>query len=249
MQSTLLCVLTSSITRFGTRQGVSKPISTDGCTRVFMDVGANIGVNMRFLYEAEKYPNTASMVSMMDKVLGKDRSGVCYYGFEANSAHYTRLQRLKEYFKAKNVHIWNRPVAAHDRYMTFYHANTKSDYSNEEWGFSATRYTRNGIPVQLKALDFPKWFAGMKFDPAVTTILIKMDIEGSEYEVVAALMAQGLLCKVHTVTIEWHARFCRGKLCNVDLPSITRYLPKLGCNVNFVEQDDESYLHDGQPLH
>ena len=35
---------------------------------------------------------TAFMVSMMDKVLGKDRSDVCYYGFEANTAHYKTFQ-------------------------------------------------------------------------------------------------------------------------------------------------------------
>jgi hypothetical protein len=82
-----------------------------GCTKVFLDIGANIGVNMRFLYEPEKYPNTAFMGSMMDQVLGKNRSDVCYYGFEANPAHYKRLERLKAHFGTQNVQIWNQPVA------------------------------------------------------------------------------------------------------------------------------------------
>ena len=102
--------------------------------------------------------------------------------------------------------------------------------------------------MQLKALDFPKWFADMKFDPTTTTILMKMDIEGSEYEVLTALLAQGSLCKIQTVTMEWHPQFCRGPLCNVNLPDLARFLPNIGCHVEFVNKDDESYLHDGQPL-
>ena len=218
------------------------------CTKVFLDLGANIGVNMRFLYEPTKYPKSPFMVSMMDKVLGRNRSNVCYYGFEANIAHYKRLERLKVHFKtkfkSKYAHIWNRPVAAHDDNITLYHAG--DDYQNEEWGFSAMRWSNRAIPVQSRAFNFPKWFASMKF--TTTTVLMKVDIEGSEYEVLTALLVQGLLCKIHTITIEWHPRFCKGSLCNAHLVQLTRLLPKFGCNVTFVERDDESYLHDGQPL-
>jgi hypothetical protein len=93
------------------------------CTRVFLDVGANIGVNMRFLYEPEKYPNTAFMVSTTDKVFGKDRNDVCYFRFEANTAHYKRLQFLKRNFHTKRAQIWNQPVAVHG-YMSITTRNT-----------------------------------------------------------------------------------------------------------------------------
>jgi hypothetical protein len=115
----------------------------------------------------------------------------------------------------------------HDQHITVYHANTTSDYAHEEWGFSATAWSKNSVPVRLEALDFPKWFAGMKFNPTMTTILMKMDIEGSEYDVLAALLAQGSLCSLHTVTIEWHSRFCRGPLCNVNLPSLVQRFPNI----------------------
>lgn len=77
---------------------------------------------------------------------------------------------------------------------------------------------------------------------------MKMDIEGSDYEIVAALLAQGSLCKINTITIEWHSQFCKGPLCNVNLPELAKLLPSIGCNVNFVNKDDETYLHDLQPL-
>ena len=222
------------------------------CTRVFLDVGANIGVNMRFLYEPKKYPKSRFMVPMMDKVLGRNRENVCYYGFEANVAHHKRLEQLKVHFKTKfksnYAHIWNQPVLAHDDNITLYHAGSKYDYKNKEFSFSAMNWSKSAIPVQSRAFNFPKWFASMKFDPTTTTVLMKVDIEGSEYEVLTALLVQGLLCKIHTITIEWHPGKCQGSLCNAHLVQLTRLLPNFGCNVTFVERDDESYLHDGQPL-
>ena len=73
------------------------------------------------------------------------------------------------------------------------HTNTEEDKTHEEWGFSTAVHSKSSIPVQLKGLNFPKWFADKKFEPA-TSILMKMDIE------VTALLAQGSLCKIKTTT-------------------------------------------------
>jgi FkbM family methyltransferase len=218
------------------------------CSRVFLDVGANIGVNMRFLYEGRKYPRSRFMVKTMDYVLGNNRSDVCYYGFEANPIHFERLARLKSHFESRHVHVWNQPVATHGKDVTFYHANNTQDSASEEWSFSGTKQSPDAIPVKLKAFNFPKWFAAQNFDPATTSILMKIDIEGSEYELLASLLASGLLCKVKVVTIEWHPQFCNGKWCQMKLEDYTRLLPSIGCNVKFIARDDESYLHDGIAL-
>ena len=95
-----------------------------------MDLGANIGVNMRFLYEPLKYPHTHFMISEMDRVLGHNRSDVCYYGFEANPAHYKRLEALKSHFAERKVEIWNRPVGVRSENKTFYHY--RKDWKKED---------------------------------------------------------------------------------------------------------------------
>ena len=215
------------------------------CEKIFIDIGANIGVNMRFLYEANKYPHTRFMISEMDRVLGKNRDNVCYYGFEANPNHYNRLQNLSSYFKSRNMKIWNKPVGIHNKTKTFYHANKTSDYNNKEWGFSETRWSSTAVPVQLQMIDFPNWF-NININPS-STIMMKIDIEGGEYELLTALMSQGSLCKIHTITMEWHSRFCNNIWCNFKkwLPNFFLVLPRVGCNVRFLYKDDESYLHDG----
>ena len=107
----------------------------------------------RFLYKPEKYPNTAFMVSMMDQVLGKDRSDVCYFGFEANAVHYKRLHRLTQHYNTKNAQIWNQPVAVHNKNVTFYHANTDEDYMKNE-GSLKLLGQRIAYPSSRKPLTF-----------------------------------------------------------------------------------------------
>jgi hypothetical protein len=38
----------------------------DGCHHIFLDVGANIGVHSRFLFEPDKYPNADKAHSIFD---------------------------------------------------------------------------------------------------------------------------------------------------------------------------------------
>ena len=86
----------------------------DGCTHVFLDVGMNIGVQTRKLFEPEKYPLLSNGTTASDSIirqarharssfldaftteLGEDRSrNTCVFGFEANPFHTARLQALQ----------------------------------------------------------------------------------------------------------------------------------------------------------
>lgn len=216
------------------------------CRKVFLDLGANIGVNMRFLYEPLKYPRTQFMISEMERVLGQNRSDVCYYGFEANPNHYKRLESLRAHFADRRVGIWNRPVGILRENRTFYH--NRKDTKKEEWGFSSKSHSKHSSPVQLTTLNFPAWFDTTVH--ANMTIMMKVDIEGGEYELLAALLARGSLCKVDTITMEWHSKLCDGVWCKLrsSLSTLLHTLPAVGCNVTVLNKDDESYLHDGVPL-
>ena len=56
----------------------------DGCYHIFLDVGANIGVHGRFLYEPELYPKAVTARSIFDAEFGKDRDNrdFCVFAFE-----------------------------------------------------------------------------------------------------------------------------------------------------------------------
>ena len=70
----------------------------DGCAHVYLDVGANIGMHERFLFEKELYPATQAMQGYMDSVFGvaTPRSSICTFGFEGNPKHDDRLESLEK---------------------------------------------------------------------------------------------------------------------------------------------------------
>ncbi len=84
-------------------------------------------------------------------------------------------------------------------------------------------------------------------------VVMKMDIEGSEYGVFRNMLTHGLLCsdKLLFATVELHCRTKDKRHCfslqelsaavHVQWPQCER--PSL-----IVIKDDESYLHDGMPL-
>ena len=60
----------------------TQPQLADGCGHVYLDVGSNIGVQVRKLFEPEKYPG-APILPHYDQLFGKPdyrRKHVCAFG-------------------------------------------------------------------------------------------------------------------------------------------------------------------------
>ena len=74
----------------------------DGCFHVFLDVGANIGVHGRFLFEPEKYPRAHTAKSIFDSEFGSDRDNrdICSFEFEPNPAHRPKLEAKSNAYRA-----------------------------------------------------------------------------------------------------------------------------------------------------
>lgn len=97
-------------------------------------------------------------------------------------------------------------------------------------------------------------------------VLVKMDIEGSEFAVIPQLMMTGRLCRVvDYLSVEWHARFAPVRFhvnqqlnlrTREEAQNVVRLLKAAmadgghagGCLTNVSEIDDETYVHDGHPL-
>ena len=76
------------------------------CSSVYLDVGSNIGVQIRKLYEPHKYPNSEGLTAFSEEFgpiseeyrdgsWRKRRCGVCAIGFEPNPSHASRLDELQ----------------------------------------------------------------------------------------------------------------------------------------------------------
>ena len=62
---------------------------------------------------------------------------------------------------------------------------------------------RAGIPIRVEVVDFAAWLKRMKLRPS-DTVVLKIDIEGSEFDVLANLENTNTICLIDEFFIEWH---------------------------------------------
>ena len=257
----------------------------DGCYHVYLDVGTNIGVQIRKLFEPEKYPKGVvnplfdSMFGNITERLKSSRDGghtVCAIGFEPNSRHTDYLKEVESRYQqcGWKVKILTE-TAASDRQGTsrFY---SDEDYTNLEWGGGILSPKINKIAVEAKAIDktsekfqvvklirlsdFLKNIVGTRKLPNLTNpslatpnVVMKMDIEGSEVDVIPDVLYTGGLQFVNNLMIEWHDRFEKlksRKKAQQELRSIVQTLSEhtktikasnSKFNFNLIDLDDETY--------
>ena len=80
----------------------------DGCYHVYIDVGTNVGIQIRKLFEPEKYPD-ANVHKVFDTKFGniKERlrptidggNMICAIGFEPNSHHTEQLVKIESAYQ------------------------------------------------------------------------------------------------------------------------------------------------------
>lgn len=99
----------------------------DGCYHIFLDVGANIGVHSRFLFEPDKYPDAERAHGIFDSEFGdsraRDNRDMCAFAFEPNPKHASRHQALEEAYKQQGwrYHYIAAAVSNAEGNITFYH--------------------------------------------------------------------------------------------------------------------------------
>mmetsp|Transcript_28644 Transcript_28644/g.43285 ORF Transcript_28644/g.43285 Transcript_28644/m.43285 type:complete len:329 (+) Transcript_28644:70-1056(+) len=198
----------------------------DGCYHVFLDVGANIGVHARFLMEPHKYPNlhekTKQIFSTYFWTPAWDCRDICVFAFEPNPNH--KKQHAEMTAAYNNVGIRYHHIAAGvgdlEGNTAFYH---QGDESHNEWGFSSSNTAAllrgsDAIDVvQVPVIRLKTWLEdniyeriipqpyGKKMEGVSPKVVMKMDIEGSEYSVLPDLVMSGILCKtVNYIFGEFH---------------------------------------------
>ena len=198
-----------------------KPKLADGCYHVFLDVGANIGIHSRFLFEPDLYPDSKTSVETLAREFGypRDNLDYCAFSFEPNPKFEQRnldLQQAYETMGWRYIPIF-AGAANSDGNFTFYH----SAFGKEPWetGFSATaKKTVYGddaeariVPIvrlaswirnEVEGRLLPKPHSKVGSEPKV---IMKLDIEGLEYKVFPDLLTTGALCNnIHFLMGEFH---------------------------------------------
>ena len=204
----------------------------DGCYHVYLDIGSNIGIQVRKLFEPEKYPEAAAL-SIYDALFKsieyrkkENHSGgkrVCAVGFEPNPAHTKYLEEVETSYNkcGYKIKFFTETAASHrNGEATFY---SDENFKKLEWGGSILspdvkknskqpkNMTASKITV-MRLSEFLKSVVGQRKLPRTVDkndlprVLMKMDIEGSEIDVIPDVIFTGGLQYVNKLMIEWHSR-------------------------------------------
>jgi hypothetical protein len=246
----------------------------DGCYHVFLNVGANIGVQSRFLLEPEKYPNAKKANKMFNSQFGtnRDNRDFCTFEFEPNPAHQAVLERKSKAYEAMGwrFHVKNVGASDNDGTMDFYH---QGDNANEEWGFAVTQFHKKSSKVSIPVIRFSTWLEEHvnkrkipstpygSYENSGPKVVMKLDVEGSEYVLLPDLMLSGSMCGIDFLFGEFHPAFAPLDFPGHRIPlstkseavdiggALRKVIPSSrNCKTVFRYEDDESYLHDGMPL-
>ena len=258
----------------------------DGCYHIYLDVGSNIGIQVRKLFEPEKYSG-AKALPIYDAVFGNiDRrkkenhangKRICAVGFEPNPGHTKYLKEVEASYNKCGYKVTFLTETAASQYKgeaTFY---SDEDFGMLEWGgsiLSPNVKTNSKTPKNMAASkitvlrlsDFLKNDVGKRKLPVQIDkddpprVLMKMDIEGSEIDVIPDIIFTGGLQYVNKLMIEWHGRLEKQegrKQTHKILHDVTTALSKYSelmhkekghFDFSLIDLDDESYGTTKNPL-
>ena len=208
----------------------------DGCYHVYLDIGSNLGIQVRKLFEPSKYPE-AKMNPVFDAIFGTEKVRtqnkhgddhyLCVVGFEPNSQLSNYLKQVETSYTQCGWRVtFLTETAVSDKYGStkFY---TDGEQNKYEWGGgilpnsvirvakdNTTKYNDYSRVKLIRLSDFLRHVVGKRKLPSfdfentsqkAPTVVMKLDIEGSEVDVIPDLLFSGGLEYVNLMMIEWHA--------------------------------------------
>ena len=237
-----------------------------GCQHIFLDVGANRGTHVRKLFEPEKYPDAPYLASH-DKSFGdaawrrqaSNTTGICAVGFEPNPRFAAAHEIIAADYALQGWKVKFLPVAAGDHEGVLSMRTSAAEDRYSEWGFSAYHDAdaSHELVKEVRMAPLSDVIAQINASVPSGIRLMKMDIEGSEYDVMPDLLKKGMLCQntIETLTIEWHSPSPAYKWTPEQLVKFheiehlsNNHTCESSTQTTIHAFDDESYLGDGAPL-
>lgn len=218
------------------------------CDSIFLDLGTNIGVQIRKLFEPSKYSG-AKILSIFDGLFGQPStrpSRVCALGMEPNPLHQPRLQALEAAYNARGFRTRIYPFAAWTEEGTMTFQSCPRDMNeHESWGAHLGKRRAE----EVRTVDITEFILSL---PKGSVKLMKMDIEGAEFECMGKAIPMGLMCSdtVGAMVYEGHATTLTGpywqgsKSAVVIKQQIEAHECSQGSPTLTEAFDDESFLHD-----
>jgi hypothetical protein len=240
----------------------------DGCQHVYLDLGSNVGIQVRKLFEPELFPDAAGdSIAVFNRFFGsaaERRKSTCAIGLEMNPTHTSRLKALEAAYAQQG---W--------RTRFFTQTAVGVDFSTGHYDHTGVKDTPLDLSAKInfatapggddaKAAADPGLGSGgegdfsIRFASAAELILLvaarrlpssgeaahivaKLDIEGGEHLVLPHLLLSNALCALNYLALEMHPKTLLLEL------SIAK-LAQTGCKTEVSLDDDEKYAFSSFPL-
>ena len=240
------------------------------CAHVFLDVGTNLGVQIRKLAEPDKYRGAPILRTFRDLFGPPPWCHVCTVGFEPNPRHERRLDVLEERLRAARappLFLFRAAASDADGTAPFLKVGHEGDASKHLrtqrlWLAGSLTYNDSAASTRVPTVDLARVVraadAALRPRGDGGKILMKLDVEGSEDRVLLHLVRTRALCLVDLIAVEWHRpapHWFRDDAATRLLSNVTvgvrallqRLLPRRGCRTLLTPADDETFYKDGRP--
>lgn len=221
----------------------------DGCQYVYIDLGTNIGVQIRKLYEPHLYIN-ASILPLFQTLFENNTGEVCAVGFEANPIHSDYLKEFENYCLKRNwrVKIFvPMAVSTRDGNVTFY--TTPGDQGTDTYQVAASLDMRadGKANITVPSIDIVSWFKNTVLTRKIpgqwntSRVVMKHDIEEHDPYVLANFILRGVYCSLDVIYGEHLTNDFRKSVVEIQKYSKS-------CQTKLIDMDDESYVSHRFPF-
>ena len=218
-------------------QGVASNASvaplTENCNLIYVELGSNRGDALQNFADKRPDPHLYKALIAADANWLPEKS--CIYAFEPNPKWTKELHRLRKSLQPRvaQIAMYTETAAVHDDRTTvklFLDSSQLSETSSIAYG----KRFRSGISV--RAMNLHAWLTS-KFANSPIPIVVRMDIEGYEYELLSSLLTQYTPSHfpkntLH-IAVEWHRYVKKTSLGQVE----TSKMKQLDKQYNWVAGD------------
>jgi FkbM family methyltransferase len=174
--------------------------------KIFIDCGAHNGCSVRMFRKIINNPNEHQSLNQLHNLTKKDVGEFEIFSFEANPAFKELLEAIP------GVTVFSKGVSAVDGTATFYETivgkigSAASTFNATKRDWNVDQGHKGHKEIQVETIDLSNWIK-TTFDKT-DFIMLKLDVEGSEYEILQKMLDDNTLDYINVLAIEYHWHKC-----------------------------------------
>ena len=186
----------------------------DGCHHVYLDMGTNVGNQIRKIFEPNKFPGSP-VFPIFNQYFGspenRNLNEICVVGFEPNPLHTPEIEKLERAYKKCGWKVLIHKETGVSTKESVAHFSKIKDVPFQMAGRLLEANETKEDEIEVKTI----WLANF-INKVVATrripngsrgnVVMKLDVEGMEMELVPDLVMSGALSHIDYIYIEWHAK-------------------------------------------